>query len=92
MEQGKINFLRKNKFRKDKMVIKNKKDNKDRKKDRKKDNKDRKKESKELNNILQEYSLKQNNFDPKKPSPNVFIKKLEIRMKMYYKDLYKSYN
>ena len=81
MEQGKINFLRKNKFRKDKMVIKNKKDNKD-----------RKKESKELNNILQEYSLKQNNFDPKKPSPNVFIKKLEIRMKMYYKDLYKSYN
>ena len=75
----------KNKFRKDKMVIK---DNKD----RKKNNKDRKKENTELNNILQEYSLKQNNFDPKKPSPNVFIKKLEIRMKMYYKDLYKSYN
>lgn len=88
MEQGKINFLMKNKFRKDKMVIKNKKDNKD----RKKNNKDRKKENTELNNILQEYSLKQNNFDPKKPSPNVFIKKLEIRMKMYYKDLYKSYN
>ena len=46
----------------------------------------------ELSNILQEYSLKQNNFDPNKPSPNVFIKKLEIRMKMYYKDLYNSYN
>jgi len=46
----------------------------------------------ELANILEEYSLKQQNFDPKKPSPNVFIKKLEIRMKMYYRDLYKSYN
>uniref|UniRef100_A0A6C0F909 Uncharacterized protein n=1 Tax=viral metagenome TaxID=1070528 RepID=A0A6C0F909_9ZZZZ len=52
----------------------------------------KKKNNTELNNILQEYSLKQSNFDPKKPSPNVFIKKLEIRMKMYYKDLYKSYN
>jgi len=46
----------------------------------------------ELANILEEYSLKQQNFDPNKPSPNVFIKKLEIRMKMYYRDLYKSYN
>ena len=92
MEQGKINFLMKNKFRKDKMVIKDNKDRKKNNKDRKKNNKDRKKENTELNNILQEYSLKQNNFDPKKPSPNVFIKKLEIRMKMYYKDLYKSYN
>mgnify|MGYP001384571357 FL=1 len=45
-----------------------------------------------LKTIIEEYSLKQNSFNPKKPSPNLFIKKLEIRMKMYYKDLYKSYN
>lgn len=45
-----------------------------------------------LKTIIEEYSLKQNSFNPKKPSPNFFIKKLEIRMKMYYKDLYKSYN
>ena len=45
-----------------------------------------------LKTIIEEYSLKQNSFNPKKPSPNIFIKKLEIRMKMYYKDLYKSYN
>ncbi len=45
-----------------------------------------------LEKILEEYALKQNNFDPKKPSPSIFIKKLEIRMRMYYKDLYKSNN
>jgi hypothetical protein len=45
----------------------------------------------ELDDIIQEYSLKQSNFNPSKQSPNVFIKKLEIRMKMYYRDLYKSY-
>jgi hypothetical protein len=44
------------------------------------------------NTIIEEYSLKQSSFNPKKPSPNLFIKKLEIRMKMYYRDLYKSYN
>jgi len=42
-----------------------------------------------LNNIMQEYELKQKSFNPNKPSPNKFIKNLEIRMKMYYKDLYK---
>jgi hypothetical protein len=47
---------------------------------------------KELDNILEEYSVKPHNFDPNKPSPNAFMRKLEIRMKMYYRDLYKSYN
>ena len=44
-----------------------------------------------IKEIINEYSLKRNNFNPSKPSPNLFIKKLEIRMKKYYKDLYKSY-
>ena len=43
-------------------------------------------------NIIKEYELKQNNFDPSKKSPNLFIKKLELRMKRYYTDLYRSYN
>ena len=53
-----------------------------------------KKENKstKLQNIIKEYEQKQNNFDPSKPSPNLFIKKLEIRMKRYYQDLYRSYN
>lgn len=34
-----------------------------------------------------EYSLKQNNFDPAKYSPNVFMNKLEQRMKQYYLSL-----
>ena len=76
MEQGKIIFSKNKKFKKEMFLIKTIK----------------RENNVELNNILQEYSLKQNNFDPKKPSPNVFIKKLETRMKMYYKDLYKSYN
>ena len=42
-----------------------------------------------LYNIIQEYESKQKSFNPNKPSPNKFIKNLEIRMKMYYKDLYK---
>ena len=42
-----------------------------------------------LKNIIQEYESKQKSFNPNKPSPNKFIKNLEIRMKMYYKDLYK---
>lgn len=45
-----------------------------------------------LQNIIKEYEQKQNNFDPSKPSPNLFIKKLEIRMKRYYQDLYNSYS
>jgi len=54
-------------------------------------NKNKKKKDNKLINIIKEYELKQNNFDPSKRSPNVFIKKLEIRMKKYYTELYKSY-
>lgn len=31
-----------------------------------------------------EYSLKRNNFNPAKDSPNFFMKKLQLRMKSYY--------
>jgi hypothetical protein len=31
-----------------------------------------------------EYSLKKNNFNPSKDSPNFFMTKLEFRMKSYY--------
>ena len=41
-----------------------------------------------LNDILQEYCLKRNQFDPKKPSPNQFVNKLQLRMKIYYRNLY----
>lgn len=41
--------------------------------------------------IESEYSIKRCNFNPISPSPNKFIKNLEIRMRMYYKELYKSY-
>ena len=42
--------------------------------------------------IIEEYSLKQNLFDPTKGSPNRFMSKLEYRMDTYYKDLYKIFN
>ena len=38
-----------------------------------------------LDDIMQEYCLKRNQFDPKKPSPNRFVNKLQLRMKVYYK-------
>ena len=41
-----------------------------------------------LDNIAQEYCLKRNQFDPKKSSPDMFSKKLQHRMKLYYKTLY----
>lgn len=41
-----------------------------------------------LDNITQEYCLKRNQFDPKKSSPDMFSKKLQHRMKLYYKTLY----
>lgn len=44
-----------------------------------------------VSEIEKEYSIKRCNFNPISPSPNKFIKNLEIRMKMYYKELYKSY-
>lgn len=56
-----------------------------------KPHKNKNSKNKKLVSLLKEYSLKQNNFNPSKPSPNMFIKKLEIRMKMYYNDLYNSY-
>ena len=40
-----------------------------------------------INNIINEYSLKRNNFNPNRNSPNKFIVKLEHRMKIYYNDL-----
>ena len=43
----------------------------------------------DLNDILQEYCLKRNNFNPRKSSPNQFVKKLHLRMKHYYNNLYK---
>ena len=44
-----------------------------------------------LDEIQKEYCLKQNIFNPKGgPSPNFFIKKLVIRMRVYYKDLYNA--
>ena len=54
---------------------------------RKKNNKMSRKDT--LKNIIQEYESRQKSFNPHKPSPNKFIKNLEIRMKMYYRDLYK---
>ena len=46
----------------------------------------------QLNKIIQEYCLKRNVFNPKKPSPNKFVNKLQLRMKVYYKNLYNSSN
>ena len=37
----------------------------------------KRREKSELDNIVEEYSLKQSNFNPSKQSPNVFIRKLE---------------
>ena len=39
-----------------------------------------------LDDIIQEYCLKRNRFDPRKPSPNQFVNKLQFRMKEYYKN------
>ena len=41
-----------------------------------------------LDNIIQEYCLKRNHFDPRKSSPDMFNKKLQHRMKLYYNTLY----
>jgi hypothetical protein len=35
-------------------------------------------------NYSSEYTLKMNKFDPRKDSPNVFLQKLEFRMKNYF--------
>lgn len=51
----------------------------------------KKKNNSLIKDIENEYSIKRCNFNPISPSPNKFIKNLEVRMKMYYKELYKSY-
>tara|TARA_B100000927_G_C16378041_1_gene434290 strand:+ start:661 stop:867 length:207 start_codon:yes stop_codon:yes gene_type:complete len=43
-----------------------------------------------LDNIIQEYCLKRNQFNPRKTSPNLFSKKLQHRMKQYYNTLSSS--
>ena len=45
-----------------------------------------------LEDILEEYCLKRNSFNPTHPSPNVFIGKLQVRMRQYYNNLYKDVN
>mgnify|MGYP001407596922 CR=1 FL=1 len=42
-----------------------------------------------INRIINEYRLKMNSFNPNGNSPNLFVKKLELRMKQYY-GLYRS--
>ena len=44
---------------------------------------------KEIENL---YSLKRKMIDPFSHSPNVFIHKLKIRMRIYYNNLYNSKN
>ena len=46
------------------------------------------KSTENLDNIIREYCLKRNQFDPRKSSPDMFNKKLQHRMKMYYNTLY----
>lgn len=43
-----------------------------------------------LEDIISEYCLKRNTFNPHSPSPNIFVTKLEQRMRMYYNSLYSS--
>tara|TARA_Y100001968_G_C19437578_1_gene760627 strand:+ start:364 stop:570 length:207 start_codon:yes stop_codon:yes gene_type:complete len=47
--------------------------------------------SKLAQKIINEYKIKMNSFNPKGKSPNLFVNKLEYRMKQYY-DLYNSKN
>ena len=47
--------------------------------------------SKLIKKIINEYKIKMNSFNPKGNSPNIFVNKLEYRMKQYY-DLYNSKN
>ena len=41
--------------------------------------------------IVDEYCSKRGSFNPNKQSPNIFMKKLEIRLKQYY-NLFNSQN
>ena len=40
-----------------------------------------------LKEIFNEYSLKRNNFNTTDHSPNKFVDKLQLRMKLYYNDM-----
>jgi hypothetical protein len=53
----------------------------------KKNIKDNSPNQKNIDKIYQEYSLKRNNFNPTNKSPNKFVTKLQIRMKLYYENL-----
>ena len=44
------------------------------------------------NNIINEYTLKRQSFNPLTESPNLFMNKLEHRMELYYSSLYNSCN
>tara|TARA_B100001093_G_scaffold494352_1_gene537689 strand:- start:272 stop:493 length:222 start_codon:yes stop_codon:yes gene_type:complete len=50
-------------------------------------NNNKNKKNNNLKEILNEYSLKRNNFNPSRSSPNKFVNKLELRMKLYYNDI-----
>ena len=43
--------------------------------------------NKKLNDIIKEYCLIRNQFNPSIKSPNTFMTKLELRMKKYYSSL-----
>tara|TARA_Y100000816_G_C25953379_1_gene497395 strand:- start:85 stop:288 length:204 start_codon:yes stop_codon:yes gene_type:complete len=43
-----------------------------------------KKNNSVIKNIINEYSLKRNIFNPSKKSPNIFLTKLQHRMNIYY--------
>ena len=40
-----------------------------------------------IENILKEYQLKRNNFNPTGKSPNLFALRLQQRMRLYYNSL-----
>ena len=46
------------------------------------------KEDDNLGNIIEEYCLKRNQFSPRNNAPNMFNKKLQHRMQLYYNTLY----
>jgi len=52
-------------------------------------NKDNKR-SQNTNDIIKEYTLKRQSFNPSTASPNIFMNKLERRMRLYYSSLYNS--
>ena len=45
-----------------------------------------------VNNIVEQYCYQRNTFFPNKPSPNLFLHKLELRMQQYYSQLIRRRN